>query len=155
MRNREPDQKGWGLSCLSVEALAKSEAQRARRNWEPACGTERLVSSKLWRRRKRSEREETGNPLAGLSGLSRRSFGEDGSAANAKKCEMRRRKKSPHRPNHTKADGVKRKGREHYGSDMLIFMFMQTKCQNSGETRISRMFHEFLSRDREDDRAIW
>jgi len=38
---------------------------------------------------------------------------------------------------------------------MLIFMFMQTKCQNSGETRISRMFHEFLSRGREDGRAIW
>jgi hypothetical protein len=99
-------------------------------------GTERLVSSKLWRRRKRSEREETGNPLAGLSGLSRRSFGEDGSEASAKKCEMKRRKKSPHRPNHTKADGVKRKGREHYGSDMLIFMFMQTKCQHNRETRI-------------------
>jgi hypothetical protein len=42
---------------------------------------------------KRSEREETGNPLvadaacgAGLSGLSRRSFSEDGSEASAKKC---------------------------------------------------------------------
>ena len=44
--------------------------------------------------------------------------------------------KKPHRPNHTKADGVKRKGREHYGSDMLIFLFMQTKCQHNGETRI-------------------
>ncbi len=85
MRNREPDQKGWGLS-----------------------------------------------------GLSRRSFSEDGSEASAKKCEMRRRKKSPHRPNHTKADGVKRKGREHYGSDMLAFLFMQTKCQHNRETRISR-----------------
>ena len=40
--------------------------------------------------------------------------------------------KKPHRPNHTKADGVKRKGREHYGSDMLIFMFMQTQCQCTG-----------------------
>jgi hypothetical protein len=46
------------------------------RNWEPACGTER------------SEREETGNPLAGLSGLSRRSFSEDGSAASANKYLM-------------------------------------------------------------------
>ena len=99
MRNREPAPKGWGLSGLSVEALAKSEAERARRNWEPACGTER-------------------------------------SGASAKKCEMRRRKKSPHRPNHTKADGVKRKGREHYGSDMLTFLFMQTKCQYNRETRI-------------------
>ena len=60
-----------------------------------------------------------------------------------------KKKKKPHRPNHTKADGVKRKGREHYGSDMLIFVFMQTECQHNGETRISRMFHEFLSRDRE------
>ena len=65
-----------------------------------------------------------------------RSFSEVGSEASAKKCEMRRHKKSPHRPNHTKADGVKRKGREHYGSDMLIFMFMQTKCQHNRETRI-------------------
>ena len=45
-------------------------------------------------------------------------------------------KKRPHRPNYTKADGVKRKGREHYGSDMLIFVFMQTKCQHSGVTGI-------------------
>ena len=60
-----------------------------------------------------------------------------------------KKKKKPHRPNHTKADGVKRKGREHYGSDMLIFVFMQTECQHNGEKRISRMFHEFLSRDRE------
>ena len=32
-----------------------------------------------------SRDHETGNPLAGLSGLSRRSFSEDGSAASAKK----------------------------------------------------------------------
>jgi hypothetical protein len=32
-----------------------------------------------------SRDHETGNPLAGLSGLSRRSFCEDGSAASAKK----------------------------------------------------------------------
>ena len=53
-------------------------------------------------------------------------------------CAMRneKEKKSPHRPNHTKADGVKRKGREHYGSDMLIFVFMQTQCQHNGETKI-------------------
>jgi hypothetical protein len=30
-----------------------------------------------------------GTRLRGLSGLSRRSFSEDGSAASAKKCEMR------------------------------------------------------------------
>ena len=106
MRNREPAPKGWGLSGLSFEALAKSEAKRARRNWEPACRRCRLRC------------------------------GTERSAATAKKCEMRRHKKSPHRPNHTKADGVKRKGREHYGSDMLIFMFMQTKCQHNRETRI-------------------
>ena len=32
-----------------------------------------------------SRDHETGNPLAGLSGLSRRSFSEDGSVASAKK----------------------------------------------------------------------
>jgi len=103
----------------------------------------------------RNEKPGTRPEGVGTERPVRRRFSEDGSEASAKKCEMKRRKKSPHRPNHTKADGVKRKGREHYGSDMLIFMFMQTKCQHNRETRISRMFHEFLSRDREDDRAIW
>ena len=53
-------------------------------------------------------------------------------------CAMRneQEKKRPHRPNHTKADGVKRKGREHYGSDMLIFVIMQTKCQHNREIKI-------------------
>jgi hypothetical protein len=53
-------------------------------------------------------------------------------------CAMRneQEKKRPHRPNHTKADGVKRKGREHYGSDMLILVLMQTKCQHNREIRI-------------------
>jgi hypothetical protein len=32
------------------------------RNWEPACGTERLVPPKFQRRRKRSERELYGRP---------------------------------------------------------------------------------------------
>jgi hypothetical protein len=49
--------------------------------------------------------------------------------------QQKGREKKPHRPNHTKADGVKRKGREHYGSDMLSFVFMQTKCQHNGHTR--------------------
>jgi len=37
-----------------------------------------------------SRDRETGNPLAGLSGLSRRSFSEDGSAASAKKMGVPR-----------------------------------------------------------------
>ena len=84
----------------------------------------------------RNEKPGTRPEGVGTERPVRRSFGEDGSEASAKKCEMRRRKKSPHRPNHTKADGVKRKGREHYGSDMLTFLFMQTKCQHNRETRI-------------------
>jgi hypothetical protein len=56
-----------------------------------------------------------------------------------------RLEKKPHRPNHTKADGVKRKGREQYGSDMLIFVFMQTKCQHNGETRIIFLACSYIS----------
>jgi hypothetical protein len=36
-----------------------------------------------------SRDRETGNPLAGLSGLSRRSFSEDGSGASAKRMGVR------------------------------------------------------------------
>jgi hypothetical protein len=45
-------------------------------------------ASNLMPRQRSNDKCETGNPLAGLSGLSRRSFNEGGSAASAKKCEM-------------------------------------------------------------------